>query len=163
MEGSPAHPVNREDQSSGFNPGYQDIQFPIHVHGRVSYRSACLCSLSLLYCLCWHFETIKEPRSRFQGIDSAGLCSLAGQYDNPNHTQFLAPIDCSEIPPLGSTCIELVEFRSVENKLNEIDERKCTVMYVYGTKKKIGASEFGVLTVPFGQIFVGKIVPSGLL
>ena len=25
----------------------------------------------------------KEPRNRFQGINSASLCSLAGRYDNP--------------------------------------------------------------------------------
>jgi hypothetical protein len=41
-----------------------------------------------------------EPRNRFQGIDSASLCSLAGRYDNPIHTWFLAPIDCSKIPAL---------------------------------------------------------------
>jgi hypothetical protein len=27
--------------------------------------------------------TFKEPRNRFQGIDSASLCSLAGRYNNP--------------------------------------------------------------------------------
>ncbi len=37
-------------------------------------------------------------RNRFQGIDSASLCSLAGQYDNPIPTRFLAPIDCYKIP-----------------------------------------------------------------
>ncbi len=57
-----------------------------------------------------------EPRNRFQGISSASLCSLcflesilelpkslqirvlAGRCDNPLHTRFLAPIDCSKIP-----------------------------------------------------------------
>jgi hypothetical protein len=28
------------------------------------------------------FLTFKEPKSRFQGINSARLCRLAGQYDN---------------------------------------------------------------------------------
>ncbi len=32
------------------------------------------------------------------GIDSASLCSLAGRYDNPIPTRFLAPKDCSKIP-----------------------------------------------------------------
>jgi hypothetical protein len=32
-------------------------------------------------------------------IDSS-LCSLAGRYDNPIPTHFLAPIDCSKIPAL---------------------------------------------------------------
>ncbi len=39
-----------------------------------------------------------EPKNRFQGKNSASLCSLAGRYDNPIPTQFLAPIDCSKIP-----------------------------------------------------------------
>ncbi len=39
-----------------------------------------------------HFWTFKEPRNRFQGIDSASLCSLAGRHDNPIPTRFLAPI-----------------------------------------------------------------------
>jgi hypothetical protein len=33
-----------------------------------------------------------EPRNRFQGMNSASLCSLAGRYDNPIHTRFLATI-----------------------------------------------------------------------
>jgi hypothetical protein len=41
-----------------------------------------------------NFLTLKEPRNRFQGIKSASLCSLAGRYDNPIPTRFLAPIDC---------------------------------------------------------------------
>ncbi len=36
------------------------------------------------------------------GIDSASLSSLAGRYDNPIPTRFLAPIDCSKIPALPS-------------------------------------------------------------
>jgi hypothetical protein len=31
------------------------------------------------------------PRNRLQRIDSASLCSLGGQYDNPIPTRFLAP------------------------------------------------------------------------
>jgi hypothetical protein len=34
-----------------------------------------------------------EPRNRFQGMNSATLCSLAGRYDNPIPPWFLAPID----------------------------------------------------------------------
>ena len=34
------------------------------------------------------------------GINSASLCSLAGQYDSPIPIRFLAPIDCSKIPAL---------------------------------------------------------------
>ncbi len=45
-----------------------------------------------------NFKTFKEPKNRFQGINSASLCSLAGRYDNPIPTRFLAPIDCLKIP-----------------------------------------------------------------
>jgi hypothetical protein len=47
-----------------------------------------------------YFYTFKEPRKGFQGIYSVSLCILAGQSDNPIHTQFLASIDCSKIPAL---------------------------------------------------------------
>ena len=40
-----------------------------------------------------------EPRNRFQGMNSA---SLAGRYDNPVPTRFLAPIDCLKIPAQDS-------------------------------------------------------------
>jgi hypothetical protein len=43
-----------------------------------------------------------KPKNRFQGMNSASLCSLAGQYDNPIPTWFLAPIDCLKIPALGN-------------------------------------------------------------
>ena len=46
------------------------------------------------------FYIFKEPRTRFQGTNSASLCSLAGRYDNPIPTRFLAPIDCFKIPAL---------------------------------------------------------------
>jgi hypothetical protein len=45
------------------------------------------------------FKLLKVSRNWFQVIDSAGLnSSLAGRYDNPIPTRFLAPIDCSKIP-----------------------------------------------------------------
>ncbi len=34
-----------------------------------------------------------EPRNRFQGMNSASLCSLAGRYDNPIPPRFLAHRD----------------------------------------------------------------------
>ncbi len=43
------------------------------------------------------FETFKEPKNRIQGANSARLCSLAGRYDSPIPTRFLAPIDCLKI------------------------------------------------------------------
>jgi hypothetical protein len=41
------------------------------------------------------------PRNRFQGMNSASLCSLAGRYDNPIPPWFLAHIDCLKIPALN--------------------------------------------------------------
>jgi hypothetical protein len=46
------------------------------------------------------FLNFKEPKNRFQGINYASLCSLAGRYDNPIPTRFLAPVDCLKIPAL---------------------------------------------------------------
>ena len=68
-----------------------------------------------------NFWTFKEPRNRFQGIESRarifkilrcpridskepippGCVALAGRYDNLNHTRFLALMDCLKIPALG--------------------------------------------------------------
>jgi len=44
-----------------------------------------------------NFWTFKEPKKRFQRTNSARLCSLAGRYDNPIPTRFLAPKDCLKI------------------------------------------------------------------
>ncbi len=48
-----------------------------------------------------NFKTFKEPKNRFQGINSASVCSLAGRYNNPIPTRFLAPIDCFKIQAQG--------------------------------------------------------------
>ncbi len=47
-----------------------------------------------------NYKIFKEPRNRFQGINSASICSLAGRYDNPIPTRFLAFINCLKIPSL---------------------------------------------------------------
>jgi hypothetical protein len=39
----------------------------------------------------------RAPKNRFQGINSASLCSLTGRYDNPIPTRCLAPIDYLKI------------------------------------------------------------------
>jgi hypothetical protein len=53
-----------------------------------------------------YFLTVKEPKNRFQGIVSASLYSLAGQYDNPIPTRFLAPIDSSQM--LERHCLQVL-------------------------------------------------------
>ncbi len=45
-----------------------------------------------------NFLIFKEPKNCIRGINSASLCSLEGQYDNPIPSRFLAPIDCLKIP-----------------------------------------------------------------
>jgi hypothetical protein len=47
-----------------------------------------------------YFWTCMGPRNRFQGMNSASLCSLAGRYNNPIPTPCLAPIDFLKIPVL---------------------------------------------------------------
>jgi hypothetical protein len=39
---------------------------------------------------------------RIPGIDSGSLCNLAGRYDNPISTRFLASIECSKNPTQNS-------------------------------------------------------------
>jgi hypothetical protein len=39
----------------------------------------------------------KEPKNRFQGINTASPCSLAGRYDDPTPTRFLHRLDCLKI------------------------------------------------------------------
>jgi hypothetical protein len=53
-----------------------------------------------------------EPRNRLQGMNYACLCSLAGRYDNPIPTRFLAPIDCF---PNFET------FKELKNRFQGID------------------------------------------
>ncbi len=48
------------------------------------------------------YKLFKEAKNGFQGINSASLCSLAGRYDNPIPTRFLAAIDCLKIPALST-------------------------------------------------------------
>jgi hypothetical protein len=55
-------------------------------------------------------KNFSGEQNQFQGSDSANLNSLAGRYDNPIPTRFLALIDCSKIQALKSmtkkSCLE---------------------------------------------------------
>ncbi len=67
-----------------------------------------------------------EPKNRFQGMNSASLCRLAGRYDNPIPTWFLAPIDCLKILA-QYTCRSIfhfgvIEFFESENEKIKIEE-----------------------------------------
>jgi hypothetical protein len=46
------------------------------------------------------FKIFKEPRNRFQGINSTSLSSLADRYGSPFSPRFLAPTKCLKIPVL---------------------------------------------------------------
>ncbi len=47
------------------------------------------------------FKHFRSPGNRFQIINSASLCSLAGRYDNPVPTLFLALMERLKIPAQG--------------------------------------------------------------
>jgi hypothetical protein len=52
-----------------------------------------------------------EPRNRFQGMNSASLCSLAGRYDNSIPLRFLAPIDSLKKGLCGRCFSEFIDWR----------------------------------------------------
>jgi hypothetical protein len=56
-----------------------------------------------------------EPRNRFQRMNSASLCSLAGRYDNPIPPRFVAPIVFLKIPAQdsGYTVLSKSSFQEV--------------------------------------------------
>jgi hypothetical protein len=55
-----------------------------------------------------YFYTFRKPRNRFQGRNSASLCSLTGRYVNPIPPRFLAPIDSLKIPAQNKQMRETV-------------------------------------------------------
>jgi hypothetical protein len=68
-----------------------------------------------------------EPRNRFQGMNSASICSLAGRYDNPFPTRCLAPIDFLKIPALSGRFDNPIPARF----LTHIDCSKIPALYVF--------------------------------
>ncbi len=64
-----------------------------------------------------------ELRNRFQGMNSASLCSLAGQYHNPLPTRFLAPIDCLKIPALVTKVGGIDSSESIPGLLKHLQIR----------------------------------------
>jgi hypothetical protein len=59
-----------------------------------------------------------EPRNRFQGINTARLCSLAGRYDNPLPPRFLAPIASLKIPAQTLVVAGGRGVKTTENKVH---------------------------------------------
>ncbi len=63
------------------------------------------------------FLNYNEPKNRFQGINYASLCSLAGRYENLIPTRFLAPIDCLKISALAWIKVIMINvFRTLDKK-----------------------------------------------
>ncbi len=62
-----------------------------------------------------YFWTYMEPRNRFQGMDSASPCSLAGRYHNPIPTRCLAPIDFLKIPAQVARALRILLWRHLWN------------------------------------------------
>ncbi len=63
------------------------------------------------------------PRNRFQGINSASLCSLTGRYDNPIPTRCLAPIDFLKIPALARQANGIDSLESIPGLLKSLKIR----------------------------------------
>jgi hypothetical protein len=104
-----------------------------------------------------------EPRNRFQGMNSASLCSLANRYNNPIPTRCLAPIDFLKIRALicFNHCIynlhvSFLDISAVKQKANRLPitlqhtayegpvriEYKCRVRLMYSQKGNCAASLF---------------------
>ncbi len=67
-----------------------------------------------------YFQTFMEPRNRFQGMNSASLCSLVGRYDNPIPPRFLAPIDSLKIPALCARRWNLLTVTGAERRRSQL-------------------------------------------
>ncbi len=62
-----------------------------------------------------------EPRNRFQGMNSASLCRLAGRYDYPIPPRFLTPIDSLKI---SAQIQNLPNCFTTPNKMTSEDDIK---------------------------------------
>ncbi len=63
-----------------------------------------------------NFQTFKEPKN-ISKINCASLCSLAGRYNNPTSTRFLAPIDWSKIPAQATQACEIDSLATEKFKI----------------------------------------------
>jgi hypothetical protein len=81
-------------------------------------------------------------------IDSASLCSLAGRYNNHVPPRFLAPIDCSKIPALGSI---LKSSDTMESEGLHADEAVLNNVHIKKNPQKVPLSIF-LLTAFAGDI-----------
>ncbi len=65
---------------------YYSLKFPEKIDGYVHHRPLTIVAASINYFSQIHKRICtpkSEPKTRFQGINSAILCTLAGRYDNP--------------------------------------------------------------------------------
>ncbi len=103
-----------------------------------------------------------EPRNRFQGINSASQCSLAGRYDNPIPTRFLAPIDCLKIPAqgTGSHCVGARGVFVVTSIFFTTKTVESTVALIIQTKRTL-AGRITVIIIIILQRMVCGLSQSG--
>ncbi len=81
------------------------------------------------------------PWNRFQGMNSASLCSLAGRYENPIPPRCLAPIDFLKIPAQSSAATNKNKawFRKIHDNETQQIKRKLLNLVLQTTIKRIYA------------------------
>jgi hypothetical protein len=86
------------------------------------------------------FKRFMEPRNRFQGMNFASLCSLAGRYDNPIPPWFLVPIDSLKIPALCSLMVSrmaLFQQSSYKIKFTLRPRIRCFFLSEYSRERMV--------------------------
>jgi hypothetical protein len=102
-----------------------------------------------------------EPKNRFQGIHSASLCSLAGRYDNPIPTWFLAPTDCLKIPALFSVYSLGFAVCDLEVECEPGDEHVCLETDLVNAGRRQGNSQAD--ETEYGDGTLLRLQPQGMI
>jgi hypothetical protein len=101
------------------------------------------------WCQRRYFKTFKEPRNRIQRSNSTSLCCMAGRYDNPIPTRFLASIDCSKIPVLATDLYLLLIPSQVYRPASKFLINVCvTIEFVLLSRERIGSLEYWPVPAP---------------
>jgi hypothetical protein len=95
------------------------------------------------------FLSFKEPKNRFQGTNSARLCSVAGRYDNPIPTRILAPINCLKIPALAGRYdnpLPKLTLYPPSGTMNWASVHLTKITQIFQMPRQANVREFGCLT-----------------
>ncbi len=90
-----------------------------------------------------------EPRNRFQGMNSASLCGLAGRYENPIPTRCLAPIECLKIPAQATEAGGIDSLESIPGLVRSL---KIRPLKATGGRKVWFISTWLILRAKHGKI-----------